>query len=666
MDSQWAPQKRSSCSCCAVEGPTSVRRASIGHRHRSPIEKLRLLPVFGAKFHAGELHLSETRWFSSQSMEPVVPTTAPGSCHLFVKTMNAGKKNERTKSNSTRLPNGAYSIPNTRTSPSTYTEEAPIAVPGIYATSQLKPTPKLERGYDKQPHRFSPNRLGIWDVDAATSLADVIGALDPDCDRSSRAQIVGEMWHKEKQYRMRQTALARRPIIREIEDRLWAEKTLPSQLQEGADDEGPDNSVMGAIHQDASAIVPDEETVGGADDYKSALSRESVPQFAVDVALVVTGMESLDIEQQVGPKTKVVSAVKKQSPGAITGAPAFHSRMPSRYIQQKAVGRETPGSNVTPVKPEVSASPHDSVETPTRGKHNLGAPFPHLRKPLPIRANPVYKRNFLETGLTASSRESITYKKTGKQSGVTASPPVNTAKSTQNPFKIPANPHVGGYNIAAVLPDPRTKIDVKGLKFSAWPQPVNRGDKPIQELRTVVIAGFPTAPTLSTISSICGRTGKLEKILIDESRKKAQVTFMDAEVAHNFYTGAQKGLEVFMNDQTGNLTVVMDYPIDILPYAMQERSPTRMVLFSNWDKQEVMHVTGRNQSDHDLEQMLTRLAYQYVPGGRIEAVTVKEQGWEYFDGTILFAGIVEAMAAYDGLKVEAQFKGCIVAFGKDP
>lgn len=602
-------------------------------------------------------------------MAPTVPTTAPDRSYLSVKTMDAEKKHEQIKSHSTRLLDGAYSISNTRASTSAYTEGAPVEIPGIY-TDKLKPTPKLERGYDKQPYRFSPNQLGIWDADAATSLADVIGALDPDCDKSARAQIVGEMWHKEKQYRMRQTALTCRPIIREIENRLWTEKTLPSQLQARANDGDPDHSVMEAIHQDASAIVPDradEGTVENADNHKSALSGESVPQFAVDnIALVLPRMESLDIEHQVGPRTKIVSAVKKQPSRGINGVPVSPSRILSRYIQEKAAGREAPGPNVTPVKPDVSASPHDSVETPTEGKQNLGAPFPHLRKPLPSRDNPLRKRNFFETGLTASSHESTASKKTGKQSEVIASPPVNTAKSTQNSFRIPANPHVGGYNIAAVLPDPRAKIDVKGLKFSAWPQPVNRGDKPIQEPRTVVIAGFQTSPTLSTISGICDRTGKLEKILIDESRKKAQVTFIDAEVAHNFYTGAQKGLKVFVNDQTGNLTVTMDYPIDILPYAVQERNPTRMVYFSNWDEQEVMHVMGRNQPDHGLEKLLTRLAYQYVPGGRIEAVTVKEQGWGYFDGTILFAGIMEAMAAYDGLKAEVQFKGCIVAFGEDP
>lgn len=596
-------------------------------------------------------------------MEPTVHTVTPDRCHLSVKAMDAEKKNELTKSHPTRSQDGAYSICNTRAS--AYTEKAPVDVPGIYAANQLKPTPKLERGYDKQPHRFSPNQLGIWDADADSSLTDFIEALHPDCSKSSRAKIVGEMWRKEKRYRMNQTVLTHRPIIGEIEDRIWAEKTLPSQLQAGADGD-PDNSVMGAIHQDDSGIVPGEGTVEGADNYKSALSGEPVPQFAVDVALVVPGMESLDIEQQVGPRTKVVSPVKKQPPGAITGTSTFPSRILSGYIQQKAAGREAPGLNITPVKPEVSASPHDSVETRTGGKHNLGAPFPHLRKPLPIRANPLLKRNFPKTGLTAASRESTAYKKTDKQSEIIASPPVNAAKSTQNPFKIPANPHVGGYNIAAVLPDPRAKIDVKGLKFSAWPQPVNRGDKPIREPRTVVIAGFPTAPTLSTISGICGRTGKLEKILIDEARKKAQVTFIDAEVAHKFYTGAQKGLKVFLNDQTGSLTVTMDYPIDMLPFVVQERNPTRMVLFSNWDRQEVMHVMGHNQLGHGLEKMLTHLAYQYVPGGRIEAVTVKEQGWGYFDGTILFAGIVEAMAAYDGLKAEAQFKGCIVAFGKDP
>lgn len=428
---------------------------------------------------------------------------------------------------------------------------------------------------------------------------------------------------------MRQEALARRPIIREIEDRLWAEKTLPSQLQ-GAHDGGPEYAVMEAIHRSASVISPvglngaDQGDVEIADDHHCMPPEEPVPQFAIGIS--VSEMKTSDIE----PKMKAVSAAK---------ASASSSRLLFGGMQQ----------NTTGIRRGILAA----GSSPGFGEKTMpeklypGATLPHLRKPPPIRANPLPKKDFIEMGPTALS------KKTGKQSET----------STQSSFKIPANPHVGGYNISAVLPDPRVKIDVKGLKFAAWPQPVNRGDRPIQEPRTVIIAGFSTAPTLPIISGVCNRTGKLEKILIDRLRKKAQVTFIDAQVAHDFYTAAQNGL---INDQSANLSVAMDYPVDMLPYAVQERNPTRMIYFSNWDKQDVIGVVGHDQPEHDLEQMLTRLAYQYVPGGRVEAVTVEEKGWEYFDGTILFGGIAEAMAAYDGLKVETQFKGCIVAFGKDP
>lgn len=558
----------------------------------------------------------------------------PDRCYLSVKTNDAENKHERIKRHSTKLPDGAYSMFNTRTTTFANIEAAPVDVTGVGISCTNTPTtsPRLRRSHDKQHHRFSPNQLGIWNTGAANSLADVVRALDLNCDKSVRLHMVGEMWQKEKQFRMRQEALARRPIIREIEDRLCAEKSLPSQLQ-GAHDGDPEYAVVEAIHQSASVISPagsnGADQGGGeiTDDHRCTPSEESIPQFALEVG--VSGMKISDIK----PKLEVVF-------------PAKTSASPSRLL--------FPGmqQNPTSMRREISTTAPGEKTTPA--KLHPVVTLPHLRKRSPIRANPLPNKDFIKMGLTALSRTS---EKTGKQSETIAS------KSTQSSFKIPENPHVGGYNISVVLPNPHAKIDVKGLKFAAWPQPVNRGDRPIQEPRTVIIAGFSTAPTLPIISGVCNRTGKLEKILIDGLRKKAQVTFIDAQVAHDFYTAAQNGL---INYQSASLSVAMDYPVDMLPYTVQERNPTRMVLFSNWDKQDVIGVVGDDQPEHDLEQMLARLAYQYVPGGRVEAVTVEEKGWEYFDGTILFGGIAEAMAAYDGLKVETQFKGCMVAFGRDP
>lgn len=143
---------------------------------------------------------------------------------------------------------------------------------------------------------------------------------------------------------------------------------------------------------------------------------------------------------------------------------------------------------------------------------------------------------------------------------------------------------------------------------------------------------------------------------------------------------AQKSLELVSRNGADGTTVKrrlfvqMDYPVDMLPYSIQERifsgKASRMVTFSGWERHNIEALVGKEgEVDIDLEILLMRLAERYVPNsqpGRVEAVTLKDEGWEFLEGTLLYAGIYDGIAALDGLKLEPEFKGCDIGFGKDP
>lgn len=509
--------------------------------------------------------------------------------------------------------------------------------------------------------------------------------------------IAEKKWRDERRTRMRTRALIVGPLVRGIEKRIWAAKKLPPWLEPEAgcgnrndtDSVTSSGTIIRTFHE-LLPVVPsakpsdtDEVGVESANEHhlvkdihsstesKDTFSTITVPDLhlAEGKNHTVRAITEPDIKRPTTPTAKPMAAAKRQLSDTTSVAAAGPSGLVSGDIPQKTARQI---KDTTAVGSEFSTSQDVSLAIAVTERRNPRTTPPHLRKPPPARAHPLPKRDILEMALAGagvSSSGSITSKKVSKQPTPTPTPaPVNPPKPRKpnDGFKIPTNPHTAGYNIAAVVKNPRAKIDVQGLKFSAWPQPVNRGDQPIQEPRAVIITKFPVAPTLATVSHVCRSTGKIEDITIDEVRKKARVTFIHAQVAHNFYISALKGLEHITAGQTTLLYVNMDYPVDMLSYTVHDRKATRMVYFENWDKRDVECVVGLDHSGDNLVSLLTRLVDKYVPGGHVEEVTVEEQGWEYFNGTILFAGILDAMAAFDALSTESQFKGCRVTFGKDP
>lgn len=563
---------------------------------------------------------------------------------------------------------------------------------------KLKRIQRREGGIQWSP----PGQVAIRNKIAATPPTSQMPWIKLGFSRneaSSRAIIAEKKWKTEKRHRMRQNALALGPLIREIEKKLWAAKKLPLLPQPGINDGIQDDTdsvtTNGTVIKTTHDFVPfiaspksNEVEVESGDENHLAEGTQSVadineavslttelgPHYVEVSNLAVSTIGEVDIKRPVTPTAKATTAAKRQPPDRTSVASACNTKLGSRVISQSTTRESSPRPETTTVKPKVStslnASPTITVETPTKRPHPRTTP-PHLRKPPPSRANPLPKRDILGMSLAAAGTSSSGSTASTRTSKQPASSLVNPLKpsAVRQPnygFRIPKNPHIAGYNMAAVVGNPRAKIDVKGLKFSAWPQPINRGDQPIQEPRTVIITNFSALPTFATVTRVCCSTGKIENIMIDESRKMAHVTFMHAQVAHDFYTATLGGLEHVAAGQTAHLYVKMDYPVDMLSYVVQERGATRMIIFANWDKRDVECVLGLDHLGDDLESLIMRLADKYVPGRRVEGVTVEEQGWEYFNGTILFAGIMEAMDAFDALSAETQFKGCRVAFGRDP
>lgn len=479
----------------------------------------------------------------------------------------------------------------------------------------------------------------------------------------------GSRSEAEKHQRMRQRALAFRPIIRSIEKDLWATKKLPFSIQPGAN-HGNGN---------ATNIKPIGETVSVGEPVPAAgvapvitvtessgADRISDLQSAVntneDVSVTI-GLESTSATQQ--PVTKMPNPVP-----TVKELPLVPSSSTSTCSSGQ-VSTETPKKqNPTPIFGQVVTGTPDGLAA-SKEKATSETPAvprttpPHLRR-LPPSQN---KRLTSNSATNIGPSEPTAPKPTGKKPGAPSLAPAHPAgpprgRKPDTSFRIPENPHVDGYNIAAVLKDRNAKVDVKGLKFTAWPQRVNRGDMPIQEARAVIISGFPEAPTLATVSLLCKGAGKLENILLDAARKKALATFINAQDAHDFFTAAhKKSLELMPGCR---LFVQMDYPVDMPPFAVQAGNVTRMLNFGGWEKREIAHVVGHRQDDEEAGSLLARLAELYAPGGRVEAVTAQDAGWDYFTGTILFAGIAEAEVALDKLKAEPKFKGCYLSFGRDP
>lgn len=549
-----------------------------------------------------------------------------------------------------------------------------------------------------------PSHGGVWDTTP--------GAISPDrmpCiklgftrrEENARAIIAEKKWRDERRTRMRTRAFIVGSLIHDIEKRMWAAKKLPFWLEPGAgygnwndtDSVTSSGTIIRTFHEllpvisSAESSEMDEVGVQNADEHhlvedihSSTESNKTLSTIIVSDLNPAEGKNHAacaiaepDIKQPTTPTAKPMAAARRQLSDTTSVAAAGPSELVSGDIPQNTTRQN---KDTTAVKSEFSTSQDVPLAIAVTERRNPRTTPPHLRKLPPARAHPLPRRDVLEmalAGVGISSSGSTTSKKASKQPTPAPTPalapaPVNLPKARKpnDGFKIPTNPHTAGYNIAAVVKDPRAKIDVQGLKFSAWPQPVNRGDQPIQEPRAVIITKFPVAPTFAIVSRVCRNTGKIEDITIDEVRKKARVTFIDAQVAHNFYISALKGLEHITAGQTTLLYVSMDYPVDMLPYMVHDRKATRMVHFENWDKRDVECVVGLDYSGDNLVSLLTRLADKYMPGGHVEEVTVEEQGWEYFNGTILFAGILNAIAAFDALSTETQFKGCRVAFGKDP
>lgn len=656
---------------------------------------------------------------SSGSSEPGSPDS---DILYFTLSLNNNKKDVEhthihTQGNSSLLDSGKLTL-DVRITPVTGEPSMEQAIPAAPVGVEKKANFRLSETYralespldlDFSIYRPPTTSLELRDIQSDEDMAQWLppsqgntsGTTSPDrmpCIKlgftrrevNAHAIIAEKKWRDERRTRMRNRALIIGPLIHDIEKRMWAAKKLPFWLEPGAgyrnqndtDSVTSSGTVVRTFHELLPVIPLTESSEMDELEVESTGERHLIKNIHCSAEIneafstitvsdphpaegknhTVHTIAEPDIKPPITPTAKPMATAKIQLSNMTSVAAAGPSKLFPGDIPQDTTRQNSPRKITTLIKSGFSTSPLAIAATE---KRNPRATPPHLRKLPPARAHPLPRRDVLEMALAgagAAPSGSTTSKKVSKQP---APAPINPPKAN-NGFEIPANPHAAGYNIAAVVKDPRAKIDVQGLKFSAWPQPVNRGDQPIQEPRAVIITNFPVAPTLTTVSRVCRSTGKIEDIAIDEARKKARVTFIHAQVAHNFYITALKGLEHITAGQTTRLHVNMDYPVDMLPYIVYERKATRMVHFANWDKRDVECVVGLDHSDDNLVSLLTCLADKYVPGGPVEEVTVEEQGWEYFNGTILFAGIVDAMAAFDALSTETQFKGCRVEFGKDP
>lgn len=366
--------------------------------------------------------------------------------------------------------------------------------------------------------------------------------------------------------------------------------------------------------------------------------------------------------------------------------------------QISPLSRTFSGSLPERTDPKLSSTPSaSSVGNDPLVSEPLSLPLPpHLRNLDPMAAMLIMKRKaasvlvaapIISTPTPPAVRIENTSAASSNPSSTAARKPNNRSfaplaglKEATTGFRLPANPHIGGYDIHTVLKDVSadSRVDVRGLRFTAWPKPVNRGDTPIQEPRAVII-DVPPKPTLSRVSLICKGAGRLESIVIDEVKSKALVTFIEATAAHEFWKAALRPLELRVSGEGEKMTkqkliVRMDYPVDQIPYKVYERlhseGASRVVCFGGWEKKNLVKLVGEESGiNEDLDVLLMRFAGYIVPGsagGKIESVAWKDQGWEFFEGSLVYAGIQEGMTAFDNLKVEGEFKGCDIKFGKDP